>query len=40
MLPPLHIVEGAKDDERCGIGIHAEDPDVLSECMALIDAVE
>lgn len=27
----LYIVEGAKDDDRCGIGIHAEDPSVFSQ---------
>lgn len=30
-LSPLHIVEGATDDDRCGIGIHAENPGVLSD---------
>ena len=25
----LHIAEGAKDDDRCGIGIHASEPDVF-----------
>mmetsp|Transcript_35022 Transcript_35022/g.74726 ORF Transcript_35022/g.74726 Transcript_35022/m.74726 type:complete len:158 (+) Transcript_35022:1420-1893(+) len=30
-LSPVHIVEGAKDDDRCGIGIHAEHPGVLSD---------
>jgi len=29
--PPLHIVEGAKDDERCGIGMHAESAGVLRD---------
>merc|ERR1712137_1531955 len=28
-LAGLYIVEGAKDDDRCGIGIHAENAAVL-----------
>ena len=30
----LYIAEGAKDDDRCGIGIHAEDVAVLRDATA------
>lgn len=30
-LEGLYIVEGARGDDRCGIGIHAEDPSVFNQ---------